>query len=475
MSPISNSTSLSVLSSIILAYLSMAMVTAMKITIPSHPAHPPLWASSYRCHTPTKSFASLSVPKRTICYDGANIDLVLDDSLEKFEIDVTHLTKKLKSGVEDDDIFPAVFSQSKFSITRIWNLNMWREHTSRWRYVRHMLTLYRSRLLKRIFPQLSASILWSVLVTYILTNPKISFPFCRRIHLPLGALSLVSTFLAFMLTIRTNQGLDRLSEGRNLWGRASIVVRDTAQLFATHAYPKHPELALQAARYLVIFPWVLRSRLRDSDESDLIHTILSRKSDIHFVQQARKPAAAVIAALRSNIALLASKQDLPLVVHHALEKNLSEMNFILGMCARIRGSPIPPVYTSHLSRLLVFYLMFLPLALFSQTVSPSDMVPIIAIVVSMTVGFAMLGLDEISHLLEQPFQVMPLHALSKEMTLDIADTFILQPPSFTEGKKSCDAGNNKNNDIGSVKSNTATLVEKINQSFGEDQQPPTYW
>lgn len=49
--------------------------------------------------------------------------------------------------------------------------------------------------------------------------------------------------------------------------------------------------------------------------------------------------------------------------------------------------------------------------------------------VTSVVAFAMLGLDEISHLLEQPFQLMPLHELSKRMMMDIADSFVYQTPS----------------------------------------------
>ena len=82
------------------------------------------------------------------------------------------------------------------------------------------------------------------------------------------------------------------------------------------------------------------------------------------------------------------------------------------MCERLRGSPIPPVYTSHTSRLLVFYLLFLPLALHG-----SETRKFVTVLVTSTVSYAMLGLDEISHVLEQPFGLMPLHQLSRNICL----------------------------------------------------------
>lgn len=100
------------------------------------------------------------------------------------------------------------------------------------------------------------------------------------------------------------------------------------------------------------------------------------------------------------------------------------MNYILGMCERLKGSPIPPVYTSHTSRLLVFYLVFLPLALHG-----AQMKKLVTVIIASIVSYAMLGLDEISHVLEQPFFLMPLQELSRNMMMDVGDAFVCQPPS----------------------------------------------
>lgn len=74
----------------------------------------------------------------------------------------------------------------------------------------------------------------------------------------------------------------------------------------------------------------------------------------------------------------------------------------------------------------MIYLLLLPVGLIDQKVN-SVFVPIL----SAAVGFAMLGLDEISHLMEQPFRVMPMQAVSKGIMKDVADAVCCQPP--TEG------------------------------------------
>ena len=52
----------------------------------------------------------------------------------------------------------------------------------------------------------------------------------------------------------------------------------------------------------------------------------------------------------------------------------------------------------------------------------------------LAVGYAMLGLDEISHLMEQPFRLTPLYHLCKKTMRDVGDSFCLSPPSLDDSK-----------------------------------------
>lgn len=44
----------------------------------------------------------------------------------------------------------------------------------------------------------------------------------------------------------------------------------------------------------------------------------------------------------------------------------------------------------------------------------------------------MLGLDEMSHMFEQPFKFMPLYHLAKVSMLDVADAFCKRPPELDD-------------------------------------------
>eukprot|EP00591_Stephanopyxis_turris_P004917 CAMPEP_0195510784 /NCGR_PEP_ID=MMETSP0794_2-20130614/3328_1 /TAXON_ID=515487 /ORGANISM="Stephanopyxis turris, Strain CCMP 815" /LENGTH=89 /DNA_ID=CAMNT_0040638271 /DNA_START=1110 /DNA_END=1379 /DNA_ORIENTATION=- len=59
--------------------------------------------------------------------------------------------------------------------------------------------------------------------------------------------------------------------------------------------------------------------------------------------------------------------------------------------------------------------------------------------VTMSVGYAMLGLDELSHIFEQPFRVIPMYVISKRSMLAVADAMTCRPPSLQGEKKEEDA------------------------------------
>ena len=50
------------------------------------------------------------------------------------------------------------------------------------------------------------------------------------------------------------------------------------------------------------------------------------------------------------------------------------------------------------------------------------------VLVTATVGYAMLGMDEITHQLEQPFRIIPMHQLSINILRDVSDAFVVTPP-----------------------------------------------
>jgi len=351
-----------------------------------------------------------------------------NDSIELFQMDMAKIVHKLRPF--PDKTLPAVYlskHSTRLSYTNLWTKDMWEEHSGRMRYVRALLDFHKSRLLRLMAPQLFVLVMWSVLTV---SAGSLMKRFLGPLHLgfarfkvPLTPLSILSTLVAALLTLRTNTGLTRLLTGRSTWGRLLSLTRDTAQLLAAYVYPVDPQLGLLSARHLAIFGWLLKTRLRDEKDDDITSAALS-EGDAAYVQSQRKKAVACIQRIRQVVAHLSKNNRINRSAQLALEQNLLEMNHLYGACEGLISSPIPPLYTSNSSRLLVFYLALLPIAL--------DMLNVMSavgiVLVTAAVGYAMLGMDEITHQLEQPFRVIPMHQLSVNILRDVSDAFVSTPP-----------------------------------------------
>jgi predicted membrane chloride channel (bestrophin family) len=112
--------------------------------------------------------------------------------------------------------------------------------------------------------------------------------------------------------------------------------------------------------------------------------------------------------------------------HRLIEQNIGGLDDVIMTAEKIRATPIPPVYSAHATRLMMFYLACLPLALLGLELSNAA-----SVFLTIVVGYAMLGLDEISHIFEQPFRFMPLYQLAKVSMLDVADAFTCRPPPLS--------------------------------------------
>lgn len=198
---------------------------------------------------------------------------------------------------------------TRFTYTKLWTHETWEAYNSRWRYVRSMVSFPKSRLLRMISPQLFGLMAWAAIVSYGAPAAVTKYPLFNRfsvLKLPLTPLSLISGFVAGLLTLRTNNALTRLFTGRQTWGRIMSLNRDLAQQIATYVYPYDEQLGLLCARHLAIFGMLTKTRFRDEKDNDITDAALS-PVDAAYVQSQRKKAPACIQRIRQIIASMAGK------------------------------------------------------------------------------------------------------------------------------------------------------------------------
>lgn len=356
-----------------------------------------------------------------------------DDTLLKFSADVQNVLHNLR-GMEIDPCIPNHLKghhSSSLSYSKTWTLDDWEFHNSRKRYFRYLKNFPHSRLARRIMPQQAALFVWTLLSVWIEDNFLSSY----KLKIPLASLGTISTFVAFLLTLRSNHALSRLYEARMLWSKVILNTREMASLISSFIYPVDKQLALMLARHVSLFGWLLKSQLRFTKKDDvveLVRTMIPNKRDADFLLAQRQKPAAVITRIRQVLAHLGKAHKLTTAEEIALDHTAHALSEVITSTGRIRASPIPTLYTSHSSRLLLFYMFCLPPALHL-----SGLDVIMTTVLSMVVGFAMFGLDEISHLFEQPFRVIPMYQMSKRSMQAVADCFTCRPPSL-EGEKGRD-------------------------------------
>ena len=157
---------------------------------------------------------------------------------------------------------------------------------------------------------LACLVLWTSTVllynrphSFTLLPPFISSILPATLHVPLAAITTFTGFTTFLLTYRTNQSLSRLLEARLAWGRTVLLARDLSQLLAAHLTVKAPLLALTAARHLSLFGLLLKSRLRDEPDGEVIAAMLG-KEDAFVVESSRKHPVAVVLKLHQVRLLL---------------------------------------------------------------------------------------------------------------------------------------------------------------------------
>jgi predicted membrane chloride channel (bestrophin family) len=267
----------------------------------------------------------------------------------------------------------------------IWGDQEWNMHTSRWRYVRYILQFPTSRLLKRTIPQMTVLLLWTCLMISMSSRDMMLF---GRMYIGLTPMSLVSTLVAALLTMRSNQGLSRLNDARKAFAQVVQHSRELGQLISVSVIPYDTQMGLLAARHNAAFCWSLNAHVQGTSSDDITDTLLPNPVDAQFVSRyQRKPPAAIIMRLRQILEYLIKRNKIEKEVQKQIFHTISKLNEALTIAERIRNSPVPPLYTAHTTRLLVFYLFWLPLALYG-TIQKG----IATLVVTMVVGYAMLGL-----------------------------------------------------------------------------------
>lgn len=271
----------------------------------------------------------------------------------------------------------------------------------------NFLLIPKSFILKRIGNHLIANTLATILTIWV-------HEYHPNIQIPMTGHSLLASSLGLLLSYRTNSAYARFWEARGLWTNAKATCRNLAITVKTHLEPHSPKAATQFLQQLAAFPACLMhlclggaAKLPDCALQQMPPYYQDQAATL-CQQQPAWPAMLLCMQLQHTLhqAELESKSaklNLIEAAHHnAIAHEIETLLKYMSNCEKILRTPVPWTYSRHTSRFLTLWMGTLPLALIG-TVNKWLVLPIV-----FAAGYCMLGIEEIGHLIEQPFVGDPL-------------------------------------------------------------------
>ncbi|KAH8051122.1 hypothetical protein JL721_11218 [Aureococcus anophagefferens] len=282
---------------------------------------------------------------------------------------------------------------------------------------RHVLSMRRSLILKRVRGHVSFNILWSCAVAggYTL-YPR---------ALPLASLKtpfdLSGGILGILLAFRTSQACTRFWHGREIWATVIHKIRSFGRALIYLDDPSDETLDAYF-RWLEAYPECLKQHLRG--ERDIAALTMLNNREREFLDATDNlPVGCTLAmsALLNRVKADSNEQSAKHLLWWQLEGEL--LHKLMGCVGEPRPSRHARAlsYSRHTSRLASLWTFSMPLVL--VTCLPIYAVPVVTGLVSWT----LLATEEISHLIEEPFglhddrpNMLPLNRYCAVIAADLA-------------------------------------------------------
>lgn len=236
------------------------------------------------------------------------------------------------------------------------------------------------------------------------------FPKNPQLAIPMTGHSLLAASLGLLLSYRTNSAYARFWEARGHWTDTKSTCRNLALMVKAHVEPHSPKAAKHFLKLLAAYPSTLMflclgGAIKLPDDT---LQFLSAKNAEEYKEAPALPAMDLCLQMHQTLhaAVLESKTanvDLVEAAHlNEIAHMVDSLMVKASSCEKILRTPLPWTYSRHTSRFLTLWIGTLPFALIGQ------LSPKLTFATVMAMSYCMLGIEEVGHLVEQPFLGDPL-------------------------------------------------------------------
>ncbi|MGB0525957.1 MAG: bestrophin family protein [Flammeovirgaceae bacterium] len=234
--------------------------------------------------------------------------------------------------------------------------------------------------------------------------------------------------IGLLLVFRTNTAYDRWWEGRKQVGILVNFSRNIAIKYQAYLHDSNYSGKAEIAQLLYGFAWAMKNHLRAHDYSE-INQYVPKHFHKAFLAAEHKP----------NFMLLQLSIHTQRLLHKGyingqqmlvLEQSFNKLTEALGACERIRNTPIPMGYAIHLKRILLIYVISLPISFIHELEYWA--VPVAAIVF-----YTMVGIELVGEEIEDPFGTdpndLPIDTLTEKIRTNVMELMdVVEAQEFVE-------------------------------------------
>lgn len=242
--------------------------------------------------------------------------------------------------------------------------------------------------LKYLFRFLIYSAVYTSIVTYILINYLSEY-----FHVDTVFFSLIGVILSLFVVFRMNTSYDRWWEGRRAWGSLINDSRNFGLQINTIVPASNPGRRRYFTKHIYNFCLALTWHLRDMNErAEYVGT----KNEVKTIRDSKHHPDTAAKFLYGEVENMHKEKAITDFDKMQLKELLQDFINVLGICERIKKSPIPFSHTTFIKLFILLYLGILPFGLVSEF-------HYLTIPAAMVMSFAMFGIEVVSEEVENPF------------------------------------------------------------------------